>query len=196
MNVVANAAPQFRRERWAWYRFSLRDLLLGTLLCALLAAWIHERRERQRPLKPSHIADYFSNGLQSDIAAARSFVGETGQAWSFAPATSMDLKGVYKAEHSLNREWFCELNLPWTKAALFQNELIRRLSLHIRQGEAGEHISTSEYEAEMIADMPDAFHKSIKYHCGEVHGVLRIYVTKTSDQNARLVASVSEHRVP
>jgi hypothetical protein len=180
----------------AWFQFSLRELLLGTLVCAAFAAWVYERRERQRPLAPSPIAEYFVQEFQRDVTGARATIGEEGAAWWFAPDAVMDLKGVYKTEHSLSREWFCELNLPSSKASPYFKELMRLVGLHIRQGEVGEHVSTSEWEGSNTCSSNAANSELTKYHCGEVHGTLGVYLTPTGEKTARLVAVLSEHRVP
>jgi hypothetical protein len=177
-------------------RFSLRELLLGMLVCAALAAWVHERRDRNLPLRQSHIAEYFATQLQNDIRAARASTGETGDGCLFFPDSCLKLTGVWKAEHCLNREWFCLLRLPWGKAPQFHDELIRRINTHIRHGQVGEHVSTSEYESEIKMHMTDFFGDCAKYHCGNIHGTLHVYLARMDDQNARLVAISSEHRVP
>jgi hypothetical protein len=178
-------------------RFSLRDLFLVTLVCAALAAWGHGMLEKHRPLRPSHIADYFTTELQKDVIAARAKTGETGEAWSFAPAAPMDLKGVYQEEHCLNREWFCyDLRLPSEKFERFHDELIRRIGSHIRHGKTGEHVSTSEFEGQATIHLPDLFGDSTKYHCGNIHGTIRVYLTRVDAQHARLIAILNEHRVP
>src|SRR5207249_1462894 len=103
--------------------------------------------------------------LPSDVAAARAQTGESGEAWSWA--SPLDMKGVYKAEHCLNREWLCgDLRLPWDKAQQFHDELILRIDSHIRRGKAGEHVSTSEYDAGTKMVMTDFYGDSTKYHCG------------------------------
>jgi hypothetical protein len=180
----------------ASFRFSLRELFLCMSVCAALAAWAHEVREKQRPLKPSHIAKYFANELQQDIVAARAATGEKGEAWSFGLPACWDITGVWKEEHCLNREWFCDLRLPSGKIQMFRGELLRRVEGHIRRGQIGEHVSTSEYEAGTAIDTPEFFGESTKYHCGDVHGTIRVYLVRTSDQQARLVAVLNEHRVP
>src|SRR5690349_7176588 len=116
MRTASVTLPQSRfrlasifRPVTASLRFSLRELFLVTMVCAALAAWAHEVREKQRPLARSHIADYFANELQKDITAARSETGEKGAAWSFAPPACWDIAGVWKQQHCLNREWFCDL---------------------------------------------------------------------------------------
>lgn len=180
----------------AWYRISIREMLLGTLVCAVLSAWVYERRERQRPLVPSHIAEYFNQEFQKDVTGARATLGEEGSAWWFAPDAVMELKGNWKVEHSLNREWFCELKLPAAKSTMFFKELMRRVGQHIRQGEVGEHVSTSEWEGSITYDTNAANSELTKYKCGEVHGTLGVYLTPTGEKTARLVAVLSEHRVP
>jgi hypothetical protein len=168
-----------------------------TLVCAALAAWGHEIFEKNRPLQPSRIAVYFTTEFPNDIIAARASTGERGAAWSFAPASPMDLKGVYQAERCLNREWFCyDLRLPWEKVESFRSELLRRIGGHIRHGQAGEHVSTSEFEAETKIATSDFFGDSTKYHCGDIHGTIRVYLTRIDAQHARLIAVLNEHRVP
>jgi hypothetical protein len=203
MSTASVLLPQSRfrlagifRSVAASLRFSLRELFLVTMVCAALAAWLHEVRKQQRPLTRSHIADYFATGLQNDVVAARSKAGEKGAAWSFAPAACMDITGVWKEEHCLNREWFCDLHLPWEKARTFHEDLLRRINGHIRQGQVGEHVSTSEYEAGTTIDSPDFYGDSTKYHCGDIHGTIRVYLVRTGNQQAQIVAVLNEHRVP
>lgn len=178
------------------FRFSLRELCFGMLIFAAFAAWMHEWRERHRPLVPSHIAAYFTHEFQKDVTGARTTIGEEGAAWWFAPDAVMELKGDWKIEHSLNREWFCELNLPAAKSNAFFTELMRRIGQHIRRGEIGEHVSTSEWEGSISYDTNAASSELTKYKCGEVHGTLGVYLTPTGKNTARLVAVLSEHRVP
>jgi len=203
MSTASVPLPQTRsrlagvfRSVTASLRFSLRELFLVTMVCAAFAAWVQEVREKQRPLKQSHIAEYFANGLQKDITGARSETGEKGEAWSFAPAKCLDITGVWKEQHCLNREWFCSLNLPWEKARTFHEDLLRRINGHIRQGQVGEHVSTSEYEAGTTIDSPDFYGDSTKYHCGDIHGTIRVYLVRTGNQQGQLVAILNEHRVP
>jgi hypothetical protein len=170
-------------------------MLLFTMVVAAFAAWLHEIRKEQRPLVPTHIAEYFTNNLQPDILAVRGELGEPGEAWSFAPPV-MNLVGVYKPEHSLNREWFCDLRMPWAKAQAFRYKINGRIASHIRRGNVGEHISTSEHEAEIQATIPHFFADSTKYHCGDVHGTIHLFLMRIDDQRLQLVALLNEHRVP
>ena len=79
--VNSCAASQCVWAAIARLRFSLRQLFLVMIVCAALAAWLHEVRDKQRPLQQSHIADYFTTELQKDVAAARIQTGETAEAW-------------------------------------------------------------------------------------------------------------------
>ena len=176
-------------------RFSLRELILVMMVCAVLAAGVHAIRKAQRPLVPSHIAEYFTDSLQQDIIAVRAELGEQGEAWSFAPPI-MNLNGVYKPEHSLNREWFCDLRLPWEKAWRFREGLDSRIGSHIRRGKAGEFIGDSEHESHTQAAMPNFLADSTKYHCDDVHGTIRVFLARIDEQNVRLITLLSEHRVP
>jgi hypothetical protein len=179
-------------------RFSLRELLLVMLVVAAFSAWLHDIRKAQQPLVPSHVAEYFANGLQQDVAAARSEVGESGSPWwQMDPIPCMEQRGVWRVEHTLCREWFCFLNLDWKKAHSFRDALERKVFGNIRQGQIGEHISTSEYESESMTDLPAMFFgRSVKYHCGETHGILRLYIVPADDKHAQVIASVNEWRVP
>ena len=119
--------------------FSIRELCLVTLVVAAFAAWLHEIRKEQQPLVPSHIADYFSTGLQQDVAAARTEIGESGTAWwQMAPFPGMEQRGVWRIERTLSREWFCLLNLDWEKARTFRDVLERKVFGNIRHGQSGE----------------------------------------------------------
>jgi hypothetical protein len=162
-------------------------------LCGL-GRWAYERRKRYQSLRPS--PEYFTAKLSTDVVAARAHTGEKGEAWIYSTVAPMELHGVYKDEHSLNREWFCYLNLPRSKTAEFHNELIRRVKSQIRQGKPGEHVSTSEFESEWTLATSEAYGQTMKYHCGDVHGTIRLYLIQNSDQSAFLLAAVSEHRVP
>jgi len=193
---ISPAAVSAARRFIPRLRFSLRELFLVTIVCAALAAWLHEVRDKQRPLQQSHIADYFSTELQKDVAAARAETGETGEPWSFALNAPMDLTGVYQAEHCLNREWHCYVRLAQEKTRQFHNELVRRIRSHIREGKVGEYVSESEFEAETVIDTPDFPSNSTKYHCGNIHGTIRVFLTRTDAQHARLIAVLNEHRVP
>jgi hypothetical protein len=176
-------------------RFSLRELLLFTMVVAAFTAWLLEIRKEQRPPVPSHIAEYFTNSLQQDIAAVRSELGEGGEPWSFAPPVSR-WSGLYKPEHSVNREWFCELHLPWAKAQAFRDKLNSRVRSHMRIGIPGEPISSSEHEGDAQTFTPSYLADATKYHCADVHGIIRVFLTRIDDQNLQLVALLNEHRVP
>jgi hypothetical protein len=176
-------------------RFSQRELLLFTMVVAAFTAWLLEFRKGRRPLVPSDIAEYFMNSLQQDVTAVRSELGERGEPWPFAPPVSK-WAGVYKPEHSVNREWFCELRLSWDKAQAFRDKLNSRVRSHMRRGNPGEHISSSEYEGEAQTFTPSYLANSTKYHCGDVHGIIRVFLTRLDDHNLQLVALLNEHRVP
>jgi len=193
---IATATASSARHVIPRLRFSLRELFLVTMVCAAVAAWLHEVRDTQRPLQQSHIADYFTTDLQKDVAAARAQTGETGEPWSFALNAPMDLTGVFQAEHCLNREWHCYVRLPQEKTRQFHDELVGRIRSHIRYGMAGEYVSESEFEAESVIDTPDFLGNSTKYHCGQIHGTIRVFLTRTDAQHARLIAILNEHRVP
>jgi hypothetical protein len=112
------------------------------------------------------------------------------------PIPCMEQRGVWRVERTLCREWFGWLNLDRENAHKFHEALERKVFSNIRQGQVGEHISTSEYESESAIDCPAVLGRSVKYHCGETHGILRLYVVPSDGKHAQVIASVNEWRVP
>jgi hypothetical protein len=178
-------------------RFSLRELFLVMTTCAAVAAWAHGVYEKRKPFAPTHIAEYFSSGLEKDIAAARAAIGEQGAAWSQGLPFAMYHGHGYEDMNQLvrvNRDWGCDLQLPRDKSFQFREELIRRIKANIRHGQVGEHISEFEYLGGGQVDSPDYYAEGIYYHVRDIHGTLRIYLVRTDDKHARLIAALNEWR--
>lgn len=174
--------------RESLFRYSLRELFLVTLLCGVGVAWAIGVYDRQRPFKPTHIVEYFASGLSKDVEAARTAIGEEGDAWSF------DIPLVLEEERGADREWSCDLRLPWDKSLAFRDELVRRIQGNLRPGLPGEHVDDSELvKASRIAGT-DYLGDAIQYHIGDVRGVLRVYVVRTGEKYSRLIASIDERR--
>jgi len=82
-NSIALPLPSCTRSSSPFFRvfsvrFSLRELLLFMLACAAFAGSAHLAYEKQRALRPTHVAEYFVSGLERDVAEARAVLGEEG----------------------------------------------------------------------------------------------------------------------
>jgi hypothetical protein len=185
------------------FRFSLRELLLVMLVCAVSAAWLRSMLsgtpERNPAYQPTKIADYFTNELPEDVAAAQAALGEDGNdvllhasksrpfAMEQIPLVHPVLHGICKT--SAARHWSCSVRLPWNKRAKFQDDLIARIHNRLFKNNAG-----IMSEAHLAGS--DHIGACTKYGCGVNQGIIRFYVVRTSEETAQLFATLDEHYNP
>jgi hypothetical protein len=179
-------------------RFSLRELLLVTLVCAVSAAWLRGVLERNPSYQPTKIATYFTNELPQDVAAVQAALGEDGndvllQA-SKSPPFAMDRMGDANGGKSAHRHWWCKVRLPWNERIKFRDDLNGKIQSHLYVGRPDEPIWNWEHVAETDFAAPDYLGAFTRYHCGDVQGIIRFYLVRTGEDTARLFATLDEQR--
>jgi hypothetical protein len=177
-------------------RFSLRELLLVTLVCAVSAAWLRGVLERNPDYRPTKIADYFTNQLPRDVAAIETALGEDGRdvlsQASKEPPFAMDKFGDANGGRSAHRHWWCKIRLPWSERDKFLNDLKGRIQSQLYVGRADEPIWNWEHVAEVSFTNPNSLGAFTRYHCGDVQGIIRFYVVRTGEGTAHLFATLDE----
>jgi hypothetical protein len=177
-------------------RFTLRELLLLMLACAMFAAWVRGALDRGPSYRPTKMADYFSNELPRDVAAVQAALGEDGQdvliQASKAPPFTMDQMGDANGGKSAHRHWWCTLSVPWSQRAKFRDDLNNKIRSHLHIGRPDESVWDTESVAEVGTVTPDYCGTFTRYHCGEVQGIIRFYVVRTGEDTAHLFATLDE----
>jgi hypothetical protein len=202
MSAAADLVPRVRpasatvvRRLAAVCRFSLRELFLVVLVCAALAAWGHGVLERNRPIRPSKMAEYFTTVLSNDVVAVRAEIGEQGDAWwsgqAPPPPWSIGQHHRWADSKLARREWVCHLRLPRDKEDKFRDGLTKRIRTHLQMGE---YVWQDELEVEGQVAGPNYLGISTQYHCCDVHGILRFYLVRADNQYATFIATLSERR--
>jgi hypothetical protein len=179
-------------------RFSLRELLLIMLVCAVSAAWLRGVMDRNPPYRPTKMAEYFTNDLPRDVAAVQSALGEDGNdvltQSQASPPFAMDRMGEANGGKSAHRHWWCKVRLPWNERAKFRDNLNGKIQSHLYVGRPDEPIWNWEHVAELGFANPDYLGAFTRYHCGDVQGIIRFYLVRTGEETAHLVATLDEQR--
>src|SRR5437773_147776 len=179
-------------------RFSLRELLLVTLVCAVSAAWLRGALDRNPSYRPTKMAEYFSNELPRDVTAVQTALGEDGQdvliqAYN-EPPFAMDQMGEANGGKSAHRHWWCKVRLSWNQRDKFRDDLNAKIQSHLYLGRPDDPVRNWEHIAEVYFANPDYAGAFTRYHCGEVQGIIRFYLVRTGEHTARLFATLDEQR--